>query len=90
MSGNAALYQVAVALIPALLFGGAVLELRQRTPTPRKPRLLDLSVAGILSAGAIAEIVAICGAIDPGIGDLGRRYLVLVLTGRSAQLATAA
>lgn len=80
MSGNSALDQVAVALIPALLFGGTVLELRRRAPTPRNPRLLGLSVAGILSAGVIAEIVAIRGAIDPGIGDLGRRYLVLVLT----------
>lgn len=79
MSGNAALYQVAVALIPALLFGGAMLEFRERPPMRRNPRLLGLCVAGILGAGVVGEIIAIRGAIDPGIGDLGRRYLVLVL-----------
>jgi len=87
VSGNAALYQVAVALIPALLFGGAVLELRERPPMPRNPRLLGLCVAAILGAGVVAEIIAIRGAIDPGIGDLGRRFLVLVLTAGTTGLA---
>jgi len=87
VSGNAALYQVAVALIPALLFGGAVLELRERPPMSRNPRLLGLRVAGILSAGIAAEIIAIRGAIDPEIGDLDRRFLVLVLTAGAAGIA---
>lgn len=87
MSGNTALYQVAVALIPALLFGGAVLELRARPPMRRNPRLLGLCVAGILSAGVVGEIIAIRGAIDPEIGDFGRRYLVLVLVAGTTGLA---
>jgi len=87
MNGNAALYQVAVALIPELLFGGAVLELRVQPPIPRNPRLLGLSVTGILSAGVVAEIIAIRGSIDPGVGDISRRYLVLILTAGTTGLA---
>lgn len=87
MTGSAALYQVAVALIPALLFGGAVLELRDQPRQPGNRRMIGLGVSVILAAGVVAEIIAIRGAIDPAVGDWERRYLVLVLTAGTAGLA---
>jgi hypothetical protein len=78
---------VAVALIPALLFGGAVIELREWPAVHQSPRLLGLGVAGLLGAGVVAEVIAIRGTIDPAVGDLERRYLVFVLMIGTAGLA---
>lgn len=86
-NGNAALFQVAVGLIPVLMFGGAVAELRNRPRQRLNPRLFGVALTAILAAGVIAEIIAVRGVIDPSISDLGRRYLVLVLTAGTVGLA---
>lgn len=86
LTGSAALYQVAIALIPALMFGGAVLEIREGSPTFRSPRF-GIAFALALAAGVFAEIIAIQGAIDPSVQNWERRYLVLVLTAGTAGLA---
>lgn len=86
LTGSAALYQVAIALIPALMFGGAVLEIRERSPKSRSP-WFGLAFALGLAAGVFAEIIAIQGAIDPSVQDWERRYLALALTTGTAGLA---
>ena len=86
-NGNAAFFQVAVGLIPVLMFGGAVAELRNRPRQRPNPRPFGLALTAILAAGVIAEIIAIRGAIDPSVGDLGQRYLALVVTTGTVGLA---
>ncbi|HSR94087.1 MAG TPA: hypothetical protein VLK56_04415 [Solirubrobacterales bacterium] len=86
-NGNAAFFQVAVGLIPVLMFGGAVAELRNRPRQRPNPRPFGLALTAILAAGVIAEIIAIRGAIDPSVGDLGQRYLAFVVTTGTVGLA---
>lgn len=80
MSGSAAFFQVALGLIPALLFGGALLE----RGSDRKTRVRPLEAALVLLllvSGVVAQIIAIRGAIDPtSVSRLEQRFLVLVVT----------
>ena len=72
---------MAIALIPGLLFGGAMLQLREEGPGPPRSHLLRIGVVVFLCGGVMAEVFAIRGAIDPAsIRDWEQRWIVFMLT----------
>jgi hypothetical protein len=78
VSGTKAFFQVVVALIPGLLFGGALLELRSDRSGNRN-RLLAAAIVIFLALAVAAEVVAISGVIDPNVGHLAQRFVVFVV-----------
>jgi hypothetical protein len=88
VTGSQAFFQVAVALIPALLFGGALAERRSGADSAEPPpRSLAILVGVGLLAGVVAEVVAIRGAIDPSVSRLELRYLVFVVVAGTIGIA---
>jgi hypothetical protein len=78
-SANQAFYQVAVALIPGLLFGGALLEARDTREAGDAPGLLRFGVVLLVVLAGVAEIVSIRGAVGGSTGTLGQRVVVFVV-----------
>ena len=78
MSGTKAFFQVVVALIPGLLFGGALLELRAERSTQDK-KWIAAAIVLFLAMAVTAEVIAISGVIDPSVGELGQRFVVFVV-----------
>ncbi len=68
-SGSQSFFQVAVGLIPGLIFGGALLERRgsQRRAVAELPGWLRPVILVFLLVGVAAQVIAIRGAIDPGV-----------------------
>ena len=85
MTGSQTFYQVAIALIPALLFGGALA--RRRSALGPAGRFAGTGVAVALLAGVAAQLIAIRGAIDPSISRFETRYLVFVVVVATVGLA---
>lgn len=77
-SGSQSFFQVAVGLIPGLIFGGALLERRggQRRAVADLPKWLRPVVAMFLLVGVAAQVIAIGGAIEPGVPDW-QQYVVV-------------
>jgi hypothetical protein len=91
VNGSAAFFQVALALIPAILFGGAALEARRKQEKSKtKPRKNAgrIVLVAIFVAGLAAEVIAIRGAIEPAsVADWERSLLALAIMAGSVGLA---
>jgi hypothetical protein len=88
-SATQAFFQLAVAAIPALLFGGAFLEsTKDRQPEAHDGErfLLGALVVLVLLAGG-AEVVAVRGAVDDTVGGFSLHYVAFVLCGGTLALA---
>ena len=73
-TANEAFFQVALALIPGLLFGGAVVAV------PRRYGRIGTAAAGVIVVAArVALIIAIQGTIDPAVERWQQRYVVGVV-----------
>jgi K+-transporting ATPase A subunit len=66
-NGSEAFFQVAVALVPAFLFGRAIRKPEQGWPSDWWARVL---VVAVLAVTVVAEVFAIRGVIDPGVTAL--------------------
>jgi hypothetical protein len=80
-SANQAFFQLAGALIPALLFGGAIFEARRlaKGREGSAERVLLKALLALVVLAAVAEVVAIRGAIDGSIGGLSLHYVGFVV-----------
>jgi hypothetical protein len=89
-SGSEAFFQVAVALVPALVFGGAMRKGDQRLPS-RGPARVVLSGLVVLAVGVsvAAEIFAIQGVIDPTVPRWKTRFVAFTIVGGTVVIAVA-
>jgi len=90
-SATQAFFQLAVAAIPALLFGGAVLDSRRRGQRDGALQDGERVFAGalvviVLLAGP-AELIAVRGAVDGSTGGLLLDYVAFVLCAGTLALA---
>jgi hypothetical protein len=83
-SGTEAFFQVAVALIPAFLFGGAMRRPEQGWPTGR---WMWLPVVLILLFSLVAEVFAIRGVIDPDVSRFEELWVVGTIVGGTVLIA---
>jgi hypothetical protein len=83
VTATQAFFQLAVAAIPALLFGGAVLEARQGDRSAGKLRDGERVFVGALVLlvvlAAPAELIAVRGAVDDSTGGLWLDFVAFVL-----------
>lgn len=83
-SGSEAFFQIAVALIPAFLFGGAMRKPESGLPSGGWVRALILSV---LLVSVVAEILAIRGVIDPAVNRVEQFWVVFTIVGGTVLIA---
>jgi hypothetical protein len=82
VTATQAFFQLAVAAIPALLFGGAVLEARQRDRTGKLrdgERVFVGALVILVVLAAPAELIAVRGAVDDSTGGLWLDFVAFVL-----------
>jgi hypothetical protein len=89
-SGSEAFFQVAVALVPALVFGGAMRRRDQRWQSGGRARvvILILVVLGV-AVSVAAEIFAIQGVIDPTVPRWKTRFVAFTIVGGTVVIAAA-
>ena len=89
-SGSEAFFQVAVALVPALVFGGAMRRGDQRWQSSGRARvvILILVVLGV-AVSVAAEIFAIQGVIDPTVPRWKTRFVAFTIVGGTVVIAAA-
>jgi hypothetical protein len=82
-SATQSFFQLAVAAIPALLFGGSILGSRQRgkrdTPLRDGERVFAVALVALVSLAGAAEIVAVRGAVDGSIGGIAIDFVAFVI-----------
>jgi hypothetical protein len=83
-SGSEAFFQIAVALIPAFLFGGAMRKPEKGLPSG--PGIRTLFV-GVLVVSVVAEILAIRGVIDPAVNRVEQFWVVFTIVGGTVLIA---
>lgn len=75
-SGSEAFFQVAVVLIPAFLFGGAM----RRPDQGRRPgSVVGVGIVVVLLGSVVAEVLAIRGVIDPAVNRSEQFFVVAVI-----------
>jgi hypothetical protein len=84
-SGSEAFFQIAVALIPAFLFGGAMKK-------PDEERLpagpwLGVLIPIVVIVCVVAEILAIRGVIDPDVNRFEQFWVVFTIVGGTVLIA---
>jgi hypothetical protein len=89
-SGSEAFFQVAVALVPALVFGGAMRRGSLRWPSRgwTQVTLLTVVVLGV-GVSVAAEIFAIQGVIDPTVPRWKTRFVAFTIVGGTVAIAAA-
>jgi hypothetical protein len=89
-SGSEAFFQVAVALVPALVFGGAMRRGDQRLPSRGRARVvLSGLVVVAVAVSVAAEIFAIQGVIDPTVPRWKTRFVAFTIVGGTVVIAAA-
>ncbi|MGD1057981.1 MAG: hypothetical protein ABR992_11285 [Solirubrobacteraceae bacterium] len=90
-SATQSFFQLAVAAIPALLFGGAVLDSRRHGkregPLQDGERVFAKTLLAIVVLAGFAELVAVRGAVDGSIGGVFLDYVAFVLCAGTLALA---
>jgi hypothetical protein len=84
-SGNEAFFQIAVALIPAFLFGGAMRKPEEQN-LPSGPWLTVL-IPIVVIVCVVAEILAIRGVIDPDVTRVEQFWVVFTIVGGTVLIA---
>jgi hypothetical protein len=83
-SGSEAFFQIAVALIPAFLFGGAMRKPDQGLPPGPWIRVL---IPIVVVVCVVAEILAIRGVIDPAVNRFEQFWVVFTIVGGTVLIA---
>src|SRR4051812_19086600 len=89
MEGDRAFFQIAVALIPVLLFGGVLIERLREPPDPFEARHRTVAIAMYVLVPFVlaAELAAIRGAIFPrAVTGVDRFLVVTSVVGGTALL----
>ena len=84
-SGNEAFFQIAVALIPAFLFGGAMRKPKEGE-LPSGPWLRVLIPISVIIC-VVAEVLAIRGVIDPDVSRFEQFWVVFTIVGGTVLIA---
>jgi hypothetical protein len=84
-SGSEAFFQIAVALIPAFLFGGAMRK-PEEEGLPSGPWLRVL-IPIVVIVCVVAEILAIRGVIDPAVNRFEQFWVVFTIVGGTVLIA---
>jgi len=90
ISATQAFFQLAVAAIPALLFGGAFLESRRKPSLGKRgyaERVVLISLVALVLIGAFAEVVAVRGAVDGRTAGFYLHFVAFVLCAGTVALA---
>ena len=82
--GSEAFFQVAVALIPAFLFGGAMRKPDEGWMSDGRMRLVILPV---VTVSVVAEVFAIRGVIDPAVNRFEQYWVVFTVVGGTVLIA---
>ena len=82
-SATQSFFQLAVAAIPALLFGGSILGARQRgkrdAPLRDGERVFAVALVALVLLAGVAEIIAVRGAVDGSIGGIAIDFVAFVI-----------
>jgi uncharacterized membrane protein len=84
-SGSEAFFQIAVALIPAFLFGGAMKKPDEEN-LPSGP-WLGVLIPIVVIVCVVAEILAIRGVIDPDVNRFEQFWVVFTIVGGTVLIA---
>lgn len=84
-SGSEAFFQIAVALIPAFLFGGAMKKPDEQD-LPSGP-WLGVLIPIVVIVCVVAEILAIRGVIDPDVSRFEQFWVVFTIVGGTVLIA---
>jgi hypothetical protein len=84
-SGSEAFFQIAVALIPAFLFGGAMRKPKEEG-LPSGP-WLSVLIPIVVIVCVVAEIMAIRGVIDPAVNRFEQFWVVFTIVGGTVLIA---
>jgi uncharacterized membrane protein len=83
-SGSEAFFQIAVALIPAFLFGGAMRKPESGVPSGPWIRV---AIPIVVVVCVVAEIMAIRGVIDPAVNRFEQFWVVFTIVGGTVLIA---